>query len=311
MHIFSKQTNIFIKVAFVMYLLRICSQIMLLTVLEPRFRYGPADSDIAIYINITIALPLILSVLFRKLPLTLLFLVIGATNDVVHGYLDYLYGPYLEIRTFETLLSVLRSLVGSLFFIVVVLRSPLIKKYYRGLPSAEINEETGKYETDFKQFMPTIYWVVFISIIGSMIIPSFATTVSRFFGFDQREKVDANGFEMYGDVEIEISQKENGAISFGWNGRPVSYVKITRGYIDERTDTAPIWATASRENKDNCMASPVVFGEIDTECADSMGEVELYPEERYTVFISRYFDLFKEEYPPVGWAAREFEVTPE
>ena len=139
-----------------MYLLRICSQIMLLTVLEPRFRYGPAESDIAIYINITIALPLILSVLFRKLPLTLLFLVIGATNDVVHGYLDYLYGPYLEIRTFETLLSVLRSLVGSLFFIVVVLRSPLIKKYYRGLPSAEINEETGKYETDFKQFMPTI-----------------------------------------------------------------------------------------------------------------------------------------------------------
>ena len=255
------------------------------------------SAEIACEISLTVAL------LFAKQRMWLISYGVLCLLSFFGEFLQWKFGLTIDYRRDEALMSTASMAIGWLYCFYLLTTAKVFKNYFAGLPSREINPETGKAKWRISDYgSPWVMWTVIAAQL-LLSVPNFR----KFAGWenDRVSREDAAGYRQRGDVEI-LMELQEGSVRFRWEGKPVSFVRITEGTIDEMDEAPWVWTRTANEKYQNCMNSPVVYGTKSDDCALAVSSRGFASNKNYTVFIARY-SYEGDSYFPSGWAAMEFD----
>ena len=226
-------------------------------------------------------------------------------EPLLNSLIEWIRDEGFHLSMMENTLSAVSSIVIDLWILTVfagVIGSRAVKAYFDGVPSYYPGDDQNR---DWLQSGdPSLKRA---AVLMFVLAPVAVITVfwnSR--SVDPIDESDGNGFRQHGYARIEVEQKGSDDLFFSWDGCTVSCIKLWKGRIKDTWIKQPIWTTLSLENGRACIKSPVRYGLIRDDCADSAVPAKLEKGRTYTVGIGRLCDIEPGLGPDVGTAYREF-----
>jgi len=297
--IFSKDTSWVIKLFFIYFPMLIVSSVIP-TLLSNRTPFGASEKYLWPFYFVAGLLGFF-SLLLRWRRLTIAaYLIYIVANLAMNVFIEPGFSFVLSwsvVRTAETILTSLIHLSVGVIFLFFLLKSSGVKAYFKGQPLAQ--DEREEQARLIKTLPITIFGIAFFAMCVCQLV--------LFHAFDKTlDSKDREGLSIQGNAEIKILRGSDGALSFAWDGNPVSYAKIEEEDSAKPGCKTTIWTAAAKKNKDDCLRSPVRYQRFDNACGRSTEPILLVKWQKYTVFISTSYNLTDGNYPTQGWASREF-----
>jgi hypothetical protein len=237
-------------------------------------------------------------------PVLIVVYVIGST-PFFNALTDWVQDDGIHLSKLDNTMSALSEMAIGLWVLSVFagwVGSRPLRAYLDGLPSSHLivrSKGLWQRSTDPSWRRAEMLWLVLLPVCV-------VTTLWSIWKIELLDETDASGLRQYGYARIEVQQTGHEEMFFHWNGNPVSCVKLWDGKIDRIHLEQPIWMALSLEPNRNCMTSPVRYGLLRDDCADSADPVKLEKGRMYTVGIGRHCGL--KPALGVGQAYREFVV---